>query len=259
MKYVLITGASSGIGKELAKKIAMQGYGLILVARRQQLLLDLKQEIEESYGTEVHVLAKDITVNTKEIYDYCQDNKLDVEILVNNAGYGLYGKFCEQDLSRSLGMVDLNIKALVELTYYFVQDMKKNKKGHILNVGSVASFEPGPYMAIYYATKSFVLNFSLALREELKNDGINVSVLCPAPTKTEFFDVANASTSNVADLFSRSASQAADTALKIIKENKAYSIDGPAYKVSIPIARILKPTLSSKIIGKVQGTMKKSK
>lgn len=259
MKYVLITGASSGIGKELAKKIAMQGYGLILVARRENLLLDLKNEIEEKFGSDVHVLTKDITLNTKEVYDYCKDNNLDVEILVNNAGYGLYGKFDEQDLGRTLGMIDLNVRSLVELTYYFIEDMKKNKKGHILNVGSVASFEPGPYMAVYYATKSFVLNFSLALREELKDDGIKVSVLCPAPTKTEFFDVANASTSTVANLFSRSAENAADTAMKILKDNKAYLIDGPAYKLSIPIARIIKPTLSSKIIGLVQGTMKKSK
>lgn len=257
MKYVLITGASSGIGKQLSKKLAEQGYGLILVARRENLLNELKEELEESFGSDVKVLAKDITVNTKEIYDYCLENKLDVEILVNNAGFGQYGKFDEQDISRNLNMIDLNIKALIELTYYFVKDMKLKNKGHILNVGSVASFEPGPYMSVYYATKSFVLNFSLGLREELKGTGVNVSVLCPAPTKTEFFDTANASTSTVANLFSRSAEQAANTAMEIINKNKAYEIDGLAYKASIPIIRLLKPTLSSKILGSVQSKTKK--
>ena len=259
MKYVLITGASSGIGKELAKKLAMQGYGLVLVARRKNLLKELKKELEEAYGSDVHVLAKDITVNTKEVYDYCLENNLEVEILINNAGYGLYGKFVDNDINKTLGMIDLNNRALVELTYYFAGDMRKRKTGKILNVGSVASFEPGPYMAVYYATKSFVLNFSLALREELKNDGINVSILCPAPTKTEFWDVANGSTSAVYDLFSRSAEEAANTGMKILEENKPYAIDGPAYKLSIPFARIMKPSVSAKLIGTIQSKTKKQK
>ena len=125
----------------------------------------------------MEILACDLVKDPKAVYDYCHEKGIEVSVLVNNAGYGDYKKFVDADLDKLLGMIDLNNKALVALTHYFVKDMKEMGYGHIINVGSVASFMPGPYMAVYYASKAFVMSFSLALREELKKDSIKVSVL----------------------------------------------------------------------------------
>ena len=155
-------------------------------------------------------------------------------------------------------MIDLNNKALVSLTYYFVQDMKKNGYGHIINTGSVASFIPGPYMAVYYATKSFVMSFSMALREELRKDGIHVSVLCPAPTKSDFWTRANGETAAVYDnVFARTSLDAAKTGYSLFESNKPYAIDGASYKFLIGLARHLPLELCARAVGLVQSKTKK--
>ena len=260
MKYVLITGASSGIGKELAKQFAKNGYNLLLVARRKELLDSLKEELLNEYSCNVEVLAMDVSENPKAIYDYCIENNLKISVLINNAGFGDYGKFMDSDLDKYMEMIELNNKSLVALTYHFLKDMKEYGYGHIINVGSVASFMPGPYMAVYYATKAFVMSFSLALREELKNDNIHVSVLCPAPTKTDFWKVANGETTSVYDnLFARTAADAADTGFKMFRQNKAFAIDGLAYKVMIGIVRYMPLELAARTIGYLQGKTKNRK
>ena len=253
MKTVLITGASSGIGKELAKQFAIRGYCLVLVARRQELLESLQEELINEYKVDVKYFVCDIAMNPKDVYNYCKENNIKIDILVNNAGYGDYGKFIDCDLDKALGMIELNNSALVSLTYYFIHDMKENGYGHILNVGSVASFVSGPYMAVYYATKAFVMSFSMAIRQELKKDNIHVSVLCPGPTKTEFFKVANAS---YAEEFARSSEDVAKTGMKIIDENKAYAVDGLAFKIMIGIVRHMPIELAARAVGFIQSKTK---
>lgn len=186
MKTVLITGASSGIGKSFCYGFAKRGYSLVIVARHKEPLEKLKQEIQKEYNVNIRVIAKDLTQDTcRQLYDECKD--LDIDILVNNAGFGDSGAFLDRNLNKQLNMIRLNVLALVELTYLFGNDMKKRNSGGILNVASIAAFAPGPYMNIYYASKSFVLSFSQALAYELRDTHVSVTCLCPGPVNTDFF------------------------------------------------------------------------
>lgn len=260
MKYVLITGASSGIGKELAREFASHGYNLILTARREELLKEVRQELMDEYSCNVEYFACDIASDPKAVYDFCRMNGYCVSVLVNNAGFGDYGRFDEADLDKMMAMIELNNKALVALTYHFIPEMKKENYGHIINTGSVASFMPGPYMAVYYATKAFVMSFSMALREELKNDNINVSVLCPAPTKSDFWTVANGETAAVYDnLFARTGKDAARTGYDMFIKNKPYAVDGLPYKLIIQVVRHLPLEMAARAVGFLQSKTKKKK
>lgn len=184
----LITGASSGIGKEMAHVLAQQGWELILVARRTALL----EELAQSLPTSCRVITADLgdPAACRRLYEQTCGEQVDM--LINNAGFGLYGDFLSTDLEREEAMIDLNIKAVHILTKLFVRDFVKRNSGYILNVASIAGFAPGPLMAAYYATKAYVVRLSLALREELRRRGSNVvvSVLCPGPVDTEFNGVA---------------------------------------------------------------------
>ena len=257
MKAILVTGASSGIGKEFARQFAYRGYDLLLVARRQEELAKIKEEFIEEYKVKVEYLACDIAKDPKAVYDHCKQNDIDVSVLINNAGYGDYTSFMNADLDKLEGMIDLNNKALVALTYYFLPEMKKQGYGHIINVGSVASFMPGPYMAVYYATKAFVMSFSMALREELKNDGIKVSVLCPGPVRSDFWKVADAdNTAMNTSRFSRSAIDAAKSGYSLFETGKAYVVDGSLNKVLVGFARHLPLELCARLVGEVQKRVK---
>ncbi|MCX8056053.1 MAG: SDR family oxidoreductase [Ignavibacteria bacterium] len=187
MKTVLITGASFGIGYELAKIFAKEKYNLILTARSEDKLNQIKEELQNS-DIQIVTLAKDLSKPEapKELFDEIKKLKINLDILINNAGFGLLGPFKELELQAQLDMIQLNITSLVHLTYLFLPEMIERKSGKIMNVASTAAFQPGPNMAVYYATKAFVLSFSEALYSELKDYGITVSALCPGPTKTEF-------------------------------------------------------------------------
>ena len=256
MKYALVTGASSGIGKEMAYLLAEEKYDLILVARREKLLNEVRDDIVHKYGVDVHVLSIDVSLGYKDIYDYCISRKIVVDILINNAGFGYYGRCLEADEKVYEKMIDLNNKALVALCQLFGKDMAKRHKGHILNVASVAGFMPGPYMSVYYASKAFVLNYTLGLRQELKKEGVGVSALCPAPTASEFWDVAGVKGSSVYSLFSRTSKQAARTGMKCIKYNRPYMIDGLLYKLMIQLCHLLPVGFSAWIMGIVQSRIK---
>ena len=258
MNVVLVTGASSGIGKEYARQFAYRGYNLLLVARREELLKEIAEEFKEEYHIGIDYFACDLVSDPKAVYDYCQEKNYEVGVLINNAGYGDYGSFIEADLDKTLGMIDLNNKALVALTYYFVKDMKERGYGTIINVGSVASFMPGPYMAVYYATKAFVMSFSMALREELRKYNIKVSVLCPAPTRSDFWKVAESDTSSFFnDQVFRTTTQAAVTGYKLFETGKPYAIDGPGYSLLISVARLMPIELCARLVGLVQSKTKK--
>ena len=184
----LITGASSGIGRDIAKELARRGYDIVIVARSEDKLNELKNEIN---NVQVEVIPMDISNldNCKELY-----NKVGyLEILVNNAGFGLFGKFNTTDIDREMEMVDLNVKSLHYLTKLFLKDMVEKDKGYILNVASIAGHLPGPFMSTYYATKHYVFNLSESINEELKKDKshVRVGTLNPGPVETNFNKVAN--------------------------------------------------------------------
>jgi short-subunit dehydrogenase len=187
-KTALITGASTGIGYELAKVFAKEGNNVILVARTQQALNNVMGELQQKYSVEARSLPMDLNDPTApdQIYATLRKESVAVNFLVNNAGFGTRGFFSEANLESQLGMMQVNMSALVHLTRLFLPDMIKRGEGRILNVASTAAFAPGPLMAVYYATKAFVLSFSQALGNELKGSGVTVTALCPGPTKTDF-------------------------------------------------------------------------
>lgn len=189
----LVTGASSGIGREFARYHATKGGDLILTARRAAELEALKTELEAAHNISVATFALDLGTATgpKELYGAVKAAGLTVDILINNAGFGGQGAFIERDLEKDLAMIDLNTKSLVSLCHMFAKDMAARGQGKILNVGSTAGYIPGPYQAVYYATKAFVNNFSQALSEELKDKGVTATVLAPGLVETEFLEAAD--------------------------------------------------------------------
>jgi short-subunit dehydrogenase len=193
MKTVLITGASTGIGYNLAHLFAKDKNTLLLVARNEKKLQEVASELQNKYQIQVYILAADLSNpdSPKQIYGFAKGKGLFIETLVNNAGFGSNGKFSELPLTEELEMVQVNITSLIHLTRIFLPEMIQNKGGKILNVASTASFQPGPYMTNYYATKAYVLHFTEGLAEELKDDNVTVSALCPGPTLTEFQSRAN--------------------------------------------------------------------
>lgn len=187
-KTALITGASSGIGKEFSKIHAEKGGDLIVIARSEDKLNELKKELEQQHNIDVLVVSKDLTTPNaaKEVYELVQQKGLKVDYLINNAGFGGLGMFNERELEQDLQMINLNISVLTALTHYFLQDFVNNNQGRILNVSSTASLMPGPLQAVYYATKAYVTSFSNALAEELHSTNITVTNLMPGATATEF-------------------------------------------------------------------------
>lgn len=183
---VLITGASTGIGYELSKLFARDGYDLVLVARDRQRLAHIAQEFRQEHGSSVNILARDLSVATAAPDIFTELESTSVDVLVNNAGSTVYGLFAETDLAQELHIIQLNIATLTSLTKLFLPDMMQRGQGRILNVGSTASFVPGPLNAVYCATKAYVLSFSDALAEELAGTGVTVTTLCPGSTLTEF-------------------------------------------------------------------------
>jgi short-subunit dehydrogenase len=204
-KVALITGASSGIGKEFAKIHAEKGGDVVIVARSEDKLKALKAELEANHNVKVTVVAKDLTdpKATQEIYDAVKAANIQVDYLINNAGFGGLGRFDQRDLQTDLNMIQLNISALTALTHHFLQDFVKRNEGKILNVSSTASLLPGPLQAVYYATKAYVTFFSNAVAEELSGTNVTVTNLMPGATATEFGAVSGM---DKTDLFDKTAS-----------------------------------------------------
>jgi len=199
MEYALITGASSGIGLELANIMAEKGHHLILVARSEDRLLALKTKLESQFNIKVMIVVMDLSIpnQAKVLYQYCIDQNLTVNCLVNNAGYGDYGLFDLSKLETYQNMLQLNIMALTDLTAQFLDGMKKLKSGRILNVGSIAAFQPIPNFSVYAASKAYVMQFTEALNYELRGSGVTVTLLSPGVTETGF--VARANMQNAAN------------------------------------------------------------
>ncbi len=221
---VLITGASSGIGKAFAFKYAGLGENLILTARSKDRLEKIKEEIEKRFSVDVKILVKDLSKENSamELYREIKQSKVQVDILINNAGFGASGKFHETEFSSQHDQIILNSLSLADLTYFVIQDMVKGRGGKIINIASTVAFQPVPYMAVYGATKAFVLSFSEALHQEYKDYGIMVTAVCPGATGTGFFDKAGP----VGLGKYRKAEEVAETAEKAIEKNKLFVVDG---------------------------------
>ncbi|WHY00275.1 SDR family oxidoreductase [Neobacillus sp. DY30] len=245
-KTVLITGATSGLGYEFVKMFAADGYDLVLVARNKTKMEEIKSQYP---NLTVTVISKDLSEPhaAKEVYEDVQAAGITINTLVNNAGFGLMGKFEELDIHKQSEMIQLNISALTELTYYFLPELKKNNNGaRILNVASTAAFQPGPMMAVYYATKAYVLSFSEALVEELADTNVTVTTLCPGATKTSFASVANVTNTK---MFSRamSSGEVAQQGYLGMLSGKRVVITGSANKLGAYAAKFLPRSLAAKI------------
>ena len=187
----LVTGASSGIGLDLSRELAKNGHDVVVVARTVSALQEVAAELQKS-GATAHVIAADLSRPNaaEDIVSELKRRNLEIDVLVNNAGYGLVGPFVENDLQREIDMIQVNIVALTHLTKLLLRPMVARRRGRILNVASTAAFQPGPLMAVYYATKAYVLSFSEAIADELRNSGVTVTALCPGPTQTGFAETA---------------------------------------------------------------------
>lgn len=190
-KWALITGASSGMGKEYADILASKGMNIVLTARRLELLESLKKELESKYQITVELISQDLSKENaaQELFNFTLTKNIQIEVLINNAGFGLNSDFKNQPIDRIKDMIQLNITSLVELTKVFSDDMLKRSSGYILQIASIAGYTAIPTYAVYGATKSFVMNFGQALNIELAGSGVSVSTLNPGTTRTEFFDV----------------------------------------------------------------------
>ncbi|MGC1788550.1 MAG: SDR family oxidoreductase [Terriglobales bacterium] len=227
-KTALITGASFGIGLELARIFAREGYNLVLVARSADKLRQLASELEKTHGTRSLILAVDLTEPGAPAYVLDQTTRADihVDVLVNNAGFGQYGKFVENDLEECLRQIQLNVTTLTHLTRLYLPAMIERKSGRILNVASTAAFQPGPLMAVYYATKAYVLHFSEAISNELQDTGITVTCLCPGPTETEFQKRANISGIRLSKYGTMDARTVAEDGYRALIAGKTVAISG---------------------------------
>lgn len=192
MSTALITGASSGIGAAFAQALATRQTDLVLVARSEDKLYSLAQQLQDQYQIQVEVLVQDLTAPgaASKVFEAVTQKNISIDLLINNAGFGTYGSFSETSLPKQLEMIHLNILSLVELTYQFLPQMQQRGSGSIINLSSIAGFQPLPYMSVYAATKAFVLSFSSALWAENREKGLKVLAVCPGPTKTNFFDIA---------------------------------------------------------------------
>lgn len=255
MKTVLITGASGGIGKELAVHFARDGYQLVLIARDGMKLEHLKKELKQDYQAKVLVIVKDISdqESVKEVYEFLQKNNVQVDYLVNNAGFGLYGEFADTNLDDELNMIDLNIKSITHLTKLFLPGMIANNEGGVLNIASTAAFQPGPLMAVYYATKAYVLSFTEALANELKDTNIKVTALCPGPTETGFSNRANLQESKLFKSGVMDVKEVASIGYKGFHSGKTVVIPGTKNKLLAHSVRFMPRKVITAVVRNVQG------
>ncbi|EOQ88758.1 KR domain protein [Leptospira yanagawae serovar Saopaulo str. Sao Paulo = ATCC 700523] len=230
MKYVLITGASTGLGKDFAISLAKMGYSPVLLARNIDRLKSLASEIKLKFGLDSYVIAEDLSKQgaAEKIYKAVKKLKLPISVLVNNAGFGLNGEFHKNSFEEESKMIQVNVTTLTELCHLFLQDMVTRNEGYILNVASTAAFQPGPLMTNYYATKAYVLSLSEGLAEEVKEYGVAVSCLCPGPTKTEFFERAKMAGSKLvqSSFLAMDSQEVVDIGLKALFAKRVVKIPG---------------------------------
>lgn len=239
--YVLITGGNKGIGLELAKLFAKNNYSLILVATDILALYEARNIIKKIYKVPVSLIQRDLTKRNavNEVYKIITDKNIQVDILVNNAGFGTYGPFIETNLEKELDLIELNIRAVTHMTKLFSQDMAKRRHGRILNISSTSAFQGGPYMAVYFASKAYILHFTEAIHNEFKPYGLRVTALCPGPTDTNFTDYAKGS--GKARIFQSmlSAKRVATAGYNALMKNKLFKVVGIKNNILRQLNRLL--------------------
>jgi len=249
-EWALITGASAGIGLELARLFAADGFNVILVSRNRPRLEQLAAELQSRHGISAKVLAKDLSslAAPEELFDALRDTP--VSILVNNAGFGWRGQFTKGEISRSLEMMHVNMDAVAELTHRFEPPMLARRAGRILNVASTAAFQPGPFTTIYFATKAFVYSFSCALAEELAGTGVTVTAFCPGATRTEFHERAGMQPS-LRHWFSMDADKVARIGYRGLMRGKRIVIPGLLNKITSALAKAAPTRLTARAVRKI--------
>jgi short-subunit dehydrogenase len=248
-KVALITGASAGLGVEFARQLSLRGHALVLAARRGDRIEALAKELGNARALSIDLSEAEAT--TKLIAD-CHEAGEQVDILVNNAGFGLIGRFAELDAKRLRQMIDLNVATLTDLCRAVAPGMVKRRSGGIINVASTAAFQPGPNMAVYFATKAYVLSFTEALHEELKPHGVKVSCLCPGPTRTEFGEVAGFGGNSAFDRVAMEAPEVVRAGLAGLDKNNAVVVPGLMNKTVAASIRFVPRSVVRKIAGAIK-------
>lgn len=241
-KTVLITGATSGLGLEFSKIFSKNGYNLVIVGRNKEKLKLIKKHLKKLYNIQIYAMSIDLTKDKSahKIFNFLKENKINVDILVNNAGFGDFGEFANSNLQKQINMLNLNITSLVKLSYLFINSTNKHNDKKILNIASIAGFQSGPLMSVYYATKAFVLSFSDALQFELKNKNISVTTLCPGPVKTKFECNANLKSSGLfKNIKPMDAKDVAIFGYNALMKNKSVVIAGKINNVVVLCSKLL--------------------
>jgi len=253
-RTALITGSSSGIGLELARIHAENGGNLVLVARSKNKLDELKEELENKYNVQVYTIGKDLSLpdSARDVYAELGQQNISVDYLINNAGFGDFGFFAESDWNKQEKMINLNIIALAHLTRLFLPDMIKRGDGKILNLASTASFQPGPAMSVYFATKAFVLSFSEAVNNEVRDKGVTVTALCPGSTESGFHAVTMGDSKLVKERMLPSSRQVAEFGYRAMMKGKAVAIHGVLNSIMATSVRFIPRSLVVKIAGMIQ-------
>lgn len=251
MNTTLITGASSGIGEAFARALAARGHSLLLVARSEDKLVTLCSELGRIRSIRCQHAALDLSKADApaQLFEETQTRGLEIDLLINNAGFGSMGDFAMLDLDRERNMIDLNVRSLVEMTYRFLAPMRERKRGAIVNVASTAGFQPVPFMATYAATKAFVLSFSEALWEENRAYGIQVMALCPGVTETGFFEASRMQKPPART--SQTPEEVVATALRGLKRGKSSIISGWPNRLGVALGRLTPHPLLLRAIGSV--------
>lgn len=249
MITTLITGASSGIGAEFARKLAARGRNVLLVARSEDKLIAMCNELGRLTSIRAQYVALDLqdTDAPSQLFEETKKRELEIDMLINNAGFGSMGDFAKLDLQRELDMIQLNVRSVVDLTHRFLGPMRERQRGTIINVASTAAFQPVPYMATYAATKAFVLSFSEALWDENRLHGIHVMALCPGVTETNFFDAAGIDRPPMRTV--QTAEEVVETALRALPRNKSVVISGWANWFVVEAERFLPRSAVTKVAG----------
>jgi short-subunit dehydrogenase len=239
-RTALITGASTGIGYELSKIFARDGHGVILVARSEKKLREVEAEIRKSHSVPVTIIPSDLSAPgaAAELHRKVREQGLEIDFLINNAGVGLLGAFAEADETATMQMLQLNVVALTHLTRLFLPEMLRRKWGRILNVASTAAFQPGPLMAVYFASKAYVLHLSEALANEVEGSGVTVTALCPGATESEFAKTAKAEKSNLFQAKVMDAATVAEQGYRAMNRGRPVVVTGLINKLGVFSVRL---------------------
>ena len=251
MNATLITGASSGIGEAFARKLAAEGHDVLLVARSEDKLIALCNELGLNHNVRAQYFVADLSLpdSAARLLEETRQRNLEIDLLINNAGFGSMGEFGQLDLDRELNMIDLNVRSLVEMTHLFLQPMRERGSGAIINVASTASFQPVPFMATYAATKAFVLSFSESLWEENRPYGIKVMALCPGVTETGFFEASRMKRPPVRIV--QKSEEVVEVALRALKRGKSSVISGWPNRVTVESERLVPRALILRAVGAI--------